>query len=60
MAACAGGLAGRPFWSWAGDQVAVAHGVVVDRELQDAVEQQTPAAGAATVEAEHELVEVVG
>ena len=60
MAVGAGGLAGRLFWLRVGDQVPVAHGVVVDCELEDPVEQQAAAAGAAAVEAEHELVEVVG
>ena len=41
-----------------GDQVAVAHWAVADSELEQAVEDQPPAAGAAPVEAEAELVEV--
>jgi len=60
MAAGAGGLAVCLFWLRVGDQVAVAHGVVVDGELEDPVEQQAAAGRAAAVEAEHELVEVVG
>src|ERR1019366_2760702 len=41
-----------------GDQVAVAHWVVGDGELEHAVEDQSPAAGPAPVEAEREFVEV--
>src|SRR6266702_7705302 len=40
------------------DQVAVAHRAVADSELEQAVEDQPPAAGSAPVEAEAELVEV--
>jgi hypothetical protein len=54
------GLSGSLFWLRLGDQVAVAHRVVVDGELEDPVEQQAATARAAAVEAEHELVEVVG
>ena len=54
------GVTGPLFWLRLGDQVAVAHGVVVDGELEDPVEQQAATARAAAVEAEHELVEVVG
>src|SRR5665648_1004949 len=43
MAAGAWGLAGRLFWLRVGDQVAVAHGVVVDGELEDPVEQHAAA-----------------
>jgi hypothetical protein len=60
MAADSWGLAGRLFWLRLGDQVAVAHGVVIDGELEDPVEQQAATAGTAAVETEHELVEVVG
>jgi hypothetical protein len=60
MAAGTWGLAGPPFWLRLGDQVAVAHGVVVDGELEYTVEQRAATARAAAVEAEHELVEVVG
>src|SRR5665811_802850 len=60
MAADSWGLAGRLFWLRLGDQVAVAHGVVVDGELEDPVEQQAATAGTAAVETEHELVEIVG
>src|SRR5665811_1617140 len=44
MAADSWGLAGRLFWLRLGDQVAVAHGVVVDGEL----ETRNPQANAAT------------
>ena len=60
MAADSWGLAGRLFWLRLGDQVAVAHGVVIDGELEDPVEQQAATAGTAAVETEHELVEVAG
>jgi hypothetical protein len=40
------------------DQVAVAHRLVAGSELEQAVEDQPPAAGPAPVEAEAELVEV--
>src|ERR1035437_9676268 len=60
MAAGTWGLAGPLFWLRLGDQVAVAHGVVVDGELKDPVEQQAAAARVAAVEAGHEMVEVVG
>jgi hypothetical protein len=39
-----------------GDEVAVAHGIVLDGELQDAVEDESAAARSAAIEAEHELV----
>jgi len=57
MAAGAWGLVGRLFWSRVGDQLAVAHGVVVDGKLEDPVEQQAAASRAAAVEAEHTLVD---
>jgi hypothetical protein len=57
MAAGTWGLAGPLFWLRLGDQVAVAHGVVVDGELEDPVEQQAAAARVAAVEAEHEIVD---
>jgi hypothetical protein len=60
MAAVAGGLTWRLFWLRLGDQVPVAHRVVVDRELEDPVEQLAAAVGAAAVDAENELVEVLG
>ena len=41
-------------------EVSVADGPVADGELEDPVEHQAAAAGSATVEAEHELVEVAG
>src|SRR3982074_102285 len=45
---------------WVDDEILVANRVVGDGELEDAVEHQASAAGATTVEAEHELVQVVG
>jgi hypothetical protein len=45
-------------WPFAGDEVLVAHGLVGDGEFEHPVEHQPAAAGAAAVEAEHELVEV--
>ena len=59
MAAGARRLAERVFWLRVDDQVPAAHGVVVDGELEDPVEQQHAAVGATAVEAEHELVELV-
>ncbi len=47
-------------WSLGGDEVLVADRWVADGELEDPVEQQAAAAGAAPVEAEHELVHVAG
>ena len=40
--------------------MAVSDRLVAHGELENPVEDQTAAAGAATVEAEHELVEVAG
>ena len=57
MAADSWGLAGPLFWLRLGDQVAVAHGVVVDGELEDPVEQQAATAGTAAIETEHELID---
>ncbi len=47
-------------WPLGGDEVLVADRWVADGELEDPVEQQAAAAGAAPVEAEHELVHVAG
>jgi hypothetical protein len=47
-------------WLGVGDQVAVAHRVVIDGELKYPMEEQPAATGVASIEAEHELVEVVG
>ena len=60
MAAGARRFAGSLCWLRVGNQVAVSHGVVVDGELEDPVEQHAAAAGSAAVEAEHELIEVIG
>src|SRR3954447_19566061 len=60
LAACAGWLS----WARGGPrvehEVAVAHRLVRDGELENAVEDQPAAARAAAVEAEDELVEGVG
>ena len=42
------------------DEVSVAHRVVRDGELEHPVEHHPAAAGAAAVEAEHELIQVAG
>ncbi len=42
------------------DKVAVADGIVMNGQLDHAVEHQSPTAGAPVVETEHELVEVAG
>jgi len=42
------------------DEIPVAHRIVSDGEFQHAVEDKPPASGLAAVEAEHELIEVLG
>ena len=44
----------------AGEHVVVAHGSVIDRELEHPVEDHPAATRVAPVEAEHELIEVAG
>ena len=43
-----------------GDEILVAHGVVGDGEFEHPIEHHPAAAGAAAVEAEHELIQVAG
>ena len=59
VAMSARGLARLLVWLRVGDQVAVAHRVVIDGELKYPIEQHPAATGTAPIETEHELVEVV-
>jgi hypothetical protein len=59
VAMSARGLAGLLVWLRVGDQIAVAHRVVIDGELKYPIEQHPAATGTAPIETEHELVEVV-
>src|SRR4051795_1190454 len=60
VATGSGGLS----WAWSSSgiehEVAVAHGLVGDGELEDPIEDQSAAARAPAVEPEDELVEVAG
>jgi hypothetical protein len=56
VASCAGRRGPHPFGLGIGDDVAVAHRRMAHGEFQDAVEDHPAAAGAASVEPEHELV----
>jgi len=58
MAPLSGRRGRRQFRLWIGDQVAVAHRSVCDREFKDAIEDHASAARSASVEAKDELIEI--